>query len=38
MAGRAHVGVNAAVGAVGASPHLGGLVDLDVLDDERVHI
>lgn len=33
MAGGAHVGVNTAMGTVGASPHLGGLVDLDVLDD-----
>lgn len=38
MAGRAHVGVDAAVGTVGASPHLGGLVDLDVLDDQRIHV
>lgn len=38
MAGGAHVGVDAAVGTVGASPHLGGLVDLDVLNDQRVHI
>lgn len=38
VAGRAHVGVDAAVGAVGASPHLGGLVDLDVLDDKGIHI
>ncbi len=38
VARRAHVGVDAAVGAVGASPHLGGLVDLDVLDDQRVHV
>lgn len=38
VAGGAHVGVDAAMGAVGASPHLGGLVHLDVLDDERVHI
>lgn len=33
VAGRAHVGVDAAVGAVGAAVLLGGLVDLDVLDD-----
>lgn len=38
MAGRAHVGVDAAVGTVGAPPHFGGLVDLNVLDDQRVHI
>lgn len=38
VAGRAHVGVDAAVGAVGASPHLGGLVDLDVLYDKGIHI
>lgn len=38
VAGRAHVGVDATVGAVGASPHLGGLVDLDVLDDKGIHI
>ena len=29
-----HVGVDATVGAVGAAPLLGGLVDLDVLDDQ----
>jgi len=29
-----HVGVDPAVGTVSASPLLGGLVDLDVLDDE----
>lgn len=34
MAGGAHVGVDAAVGAVRAPPHLGGLVDLDVLNDQ----
>lgn len=38
VAGRAHVGVDAAVGAIRAPPHLGGLVDLDVFDDQRVHI
>lgn len=38
MAGRAHVGVDAAVSAIRAPPHLGGLVDLDVFDDQRVHI
>lgn len=38
VAGGAHVGVDAAVGAVGAPPHLGGLVDLDVLDHQRVHV
>lgn len=38
MAGRAHVGVDATVGAVRTPPHLGGLVDLDVLDDQRVHV
>lgn len=38
VAGRAHVGVDAAVSAIRASPHLGGLVDLDVFDDQRVHI
>lgn len=34
----AHVGVDAAVSAVRASPHLGGLVDLDVFDDQRIHV
>ena len=38
MARRAHVRVDATVGAVRAPPHLRGLVDLDVFDDERVHI
>lgn len=38
VAGRAHVGVDAAVSAIRAPPHLGGLVDLDVFDDQRVHI
>lgn len=38
VAGRAHVGVDATVGAVRTPPHLGGLVDLDVLDDQRVHV
>ncbi len=38
VAGGAHVGVDAAVSTVRAPPHLGGLVDLDVLDDQRVHI
>lgn len=38
VAGGAHVGVDAAVGTVGAPPHFGGLVDLNVLDDQRVHI
>lgn len=34
----AHVGVDAAMSAVRASPHLGGLVDLDVFDDQRIHV
>lgn len=34
----AHVRVNSAVGTVGAPSHLWGLVDLDVLDNQRVHI
>jgi hypothetical protein len=34
VAGVAHVGVDAAVGAVGATALLGGLVDLDVFDDQ----
>lgn len=34
----AHVGVDAPMGPVGAPPHFGGLVDLDVLDDQRIHI
>lgn len=34
----AHVGVDAAVSAIRAPPHLGGLVDLDVFNDQRVHI
>lgn len=38
VARRAHVGVDAAVSTIRASPHLGGLVDLDVFDDQRVHI
>ena len=38
VAGRAHVGVDAAVGAVGAPAHFGGLVHLDVLDHQGVHI
>lgn len=38
VAGRTHVRVDTAMGAVCASPHLRGLVYLDVLDDQRVHI
>lgn len=38
VAGGAHVGVDAAVGTVSAPPHLGGLIHLDVLNDQRVHI
>lgn len=38
MARIAHVRINAAVGAVRASPLLRGLVDLDVFDDEVVGV
>lgn len=38
MAGRAQERVDATVGTVGATALLGGLVDLDVLDDEGVQI
>ena len=38
MAGAAHVGVNATVGAVRPAPHLGSAVHLDVLDDEVVGV
>lgn len=38
MTGGTHVGVDAAMGTVGSPAHLGGLVDLDVLDDQGVHI
>lgn len=38
VAGGAHVGVDASVGTVRAPPHLGGLVHLDVLNNQRVHI
>lgn len=38
MAGGAHIGVDPTVCSVGAPPHFGSLVDLDVLDDQRVHI
>ena len=38
MAGTAQVGVNASVGAVGASPHLCGSVHLDVLDNALVGV
>lgn len=38
VARRAHVGVDAAVGAVRTPPHLWRLVYLDVLNDQRVHV
>lgn len=38
MAGGAHVGVDTAVSIVGTPAHLGGFVDLDVLDHQRIHI
>merc|ERR1712142_1327990 len=34
MAGRGHVGVDSAVGAVRSAPHLRGAIDLDVIDVE----
>ena len=38
MARVRHVGIDAAVGTVGAAALLGGLVDLDVLDDQVVSV
>lgn len=38
VARRAHVWVDATVGAVRAPPHLRGLVDLDVFDDQRIYV
>ena len=38
MAGRGHVGVDSAVGAVRSAPHLRGAIDLDVIDDEMVDV
>lgn len=38
VARRAHVGVDPAVSTIRTPPHLGGLVDLDVFNDQRVHI
>ena len=38
MAGRGHVGVDSAVGAVRSAPHLRGAIDLDVIDDEVVDV
>lgn len=38
MAGGAHVGVDATVRSVGAPTHFGSLVDLDVLDHQRIHV
>lgn len=38
MARRAHVGTSATVGTVGTTAHAGGLVDLDVGDDEGVGV
>ena len=38
MAGAGHVGVDAAVGAVGAAAHLGGPVHLDVVHHQVVHV
>jgi len=38
VTGRGHVGVDSAVGAVRSAPHLRGAVDLDVVDDEMVHV
>lgn len=38
MAGAGHVGVDAAVCAVGAAALLHGLVDLNVADEQRVNI
>lgn len=38
VAGRAQVGVDATVGTVGAAALLGGLVDLDMLDDAGIKI
>lgn len=38
MAGRAEVGIDATMGTVGAATHLGGLVDLDVLDNNLLQV
>ncbi len=38
MAGGAHVGVDASVRTVSTPAHLWGLVHLDVLNHQRVHI
>lgn len=38
VAGGAHVGVDPPVGSVGAPAHFGGLVHLDVLDHQRIHV
>lgn len=38
VAGGAHVGVDASVGTVGTPAHLRGLVHLDMLNHQRVHI
>ena len=38
MARRAHVRASATVGAVGTTAHAGGLIDLDVRDDEGVGV
>lgn len=38
VAGGAHVGVDASMSTVGTSAHLGGLVHLNMLNDQRVHI
>jgi len=38
VTGRGHVGVDSAVGAVRSAPHLRGAVDLNVVDDEMVHV
>lgn len=38
MAGGAHVGVDTSVGTVGTSAHFGGLVHLNMLNHQRVHI
>lgn len=38
VAGGAHVGVDATVRSVGAPTHFGSLVDLDVLDHQRIHV
>ena len=38
VAGRAHVWINPAMSPVGSTSHLGDIVYLDVLNDQRIYI